>query len=561
MASRTHVPCGPCRYDDLTKDAKRWCTNCEEGLCDDCEKVHRKSKISRNHKVISLEDYRKIENIPISQVCDNHGKTFEWFCKTHDEVLCMVCVPLKHKGCSGVVSISVASTNARHSAALSDLEEAIEGTLLNVKQCITSRESATNEIENQELAIKTTILETRTELNNHLDKMQENFLFELRATSLTCKSKYTKFLQNLESKREMLTKLREQTQHMKQFSSDIQVFLGTRQVNQQVISGVKCIKSEIVATKDYDIKVTIHSLIEKLSNEVEEFGQIKVSESAVKIDFKETKIDHAQIGTNISTIRSIANVKLHKIKTFQINRMNEIFITGCAILPNSHLLVANKTMEKHLIEFSDTGEYIRDIPVSGRPFDITVIDSNRIAVANRSGTFIEIMNTKTLNVEKKIELQNRCYGISIDDGRLYVASGDSTIQVLDLSGSQLETLKMSSSMSSIVYITTSRDRIFYTDPHHNSVHCCKLKGEEIWQFKKDSILYPSGIAVDPYNNVYVVGYYSHNLTIIQPNGKDSRTLLTERDGLVWPTSVYYDKEKSTLLICNLNSMVTLYKII
>ncbi|CAC5385485.1 unnamed protein product [Mytilus coruscus] len=559
MASGTHVPCDPCKYEYVTKDAKRWCTNCEEGLCEDCEHAHKKSKTSRNHQVISIEDYRKIENVLISQVCGHHGENLEWFCKSHDEVLCMVCVPSKHKACSDVIPISVASTNARQSTALSDLEEVIDGALHNLKQCITSRDSSTKEIENQELAIKTTILETRTKINSHLDKMQENLLSELRSTFHTCKSEYTKLLQKLKSKKEMLTKLREQTQHMKQFSSDIQVFLGTRQVNQQVVSEVESIKSEIGASKDYELKVAIHSLIEKLPKEIEEFGQIKVSECAVNLDFKDPKIDQAQIGINVPSARNICDVELQLIKTFQIQRNAEIYISGCATLPNGHLLIANNTNANHLIEYSDTGEHIRDIPVSGMPFDITVIDPQRIIVTYANTKFIEIMNSNTFNIEKKITLQNSCLGISIEDGRLYVISGNSTIQVLDLLGRQLETLKIES--NSVLYITTSRDRIFYTDVDKNIVHCCSLKGEELWRFKSDSITYPYGVAVDNDNNVYVVGFDSLNLTIIQKDGKDSKTLLTESDGLVNPTSLYYDKEKRTLLIFNLRGKVALYKVV
>lgn len=56
MASGKYIPCGPCTFDDVTKDAERWCTDCKEGLCEECENVHRKSKASRTHKVISLDD-------------------------------------------------------------------------------------------------------------------------------------------------------------------------------------------------------------------------------------------------------------------------------------------------------------------------------------------------------------------------------------------------------------------------------------------------------------------------------------------------------------------------
>ncbi|XP_052083278.1 E3 ubiquitin-protein ligase TRIM22-like [Mytilus californianus] len=556
MASGTRVPCGPCMYEDATKDAKRWCSNCKEGLCEDCEKVHRKSKISRKHKVISIEDYRKIENVSISQVCEQHGENLEWFCKTHDEVLCMVCVPSEHKACSDIISINVASKNARQSTALSDLEEAIEGTLRNVKQCIMNRESATKDIEKQELAIKTTIRETRTKIDGHLDNLQEKLLRDIKSTSCTCRSKYTKFLQKLNSTEEMLTKLREQTLHMKQFSSDIQVFLGTRQVNQQIASEVEYIKSEIGATKDYELKLAIHSLIEKISIKVEEFGQIKVVECTGNVNYRDQKMDQAQIGINVRKSKNISDVKLQLIKTFQIQRKNEIDISGCVILPNGHLLIANNTQEKYLIVYSDTGEHIRDIPVSARPFDITVIDSNRIVVTYTDTKFIEIMNSNSFNVEKRIKLKNSCFGISIEDGRLYITRGN-TIHILDLSGTQLETLKVKS--DSALYITTSRDRIFYTDCANNSVHCCSLEGEDVWQFNSESIACPYDVAVDNYNNVYVVGFSSNNLTIIQQDGKDSKTLLTESDGLDMPSTVYYGKEKRTLLICNENGKVVLYK--
>ncbi|CAC5394689.1 unnamed protein product [Mytilus coruscus] len=87
-------------------------------------------------------------------------------------------------------------------------------------------------------------------------------------------------LQRLKSAEEKLTKLREQTLHIKQFSSDIQVFLGTYQGNKSIVSETKSIKETIDASKDYELKVDLNSLITKLSKEVQDFGQIKVSENS-----------------------------------------------------------------------------------------------------------------------------------------------------------------------------------------------------------------------------------------------------------------------------------------
>ncbi|XP_071150322.1 uncharacterized protein [Mytilus edulis] len=558
MATGKQIPCGPCSVDDVTKNAWRWCTSCEEGLCEDCEHVHRRSKSSRNHQVISIEDYSKIENVSISHVCEHHGENLEWFCKSHDDVLCVVCVPSKHKACSDVIPISVNSANARQSSALSDLEETIEGTLRNVKQCIKNRETATKEIEKQELAVKTMVLDTRTKINTHLDRLQEKLLQELRSTSHTCKSKYMKILQKLKSTEEMLSKLRENTKHMKQFSSDLQVFLGTRQVNKQIEQMVESIKSEIGAANAYELKVSIDSLIEKLLNEVEDFGKIVLSEPATNLDFQDPKIDQAQIEVNISTFQNISDIKLQLIKTIQMEKKYEMFITGCVILPNGKLLMAIDTKENKFIEYSDTGEHIRDIPVSSEPYAVAVIDLNRIVVTYGDALYLEIMNNKTFNVDKKIRLQIDCFEVSHEDGKLYVVYGNG-VQIMDLSGKHLEAFNLAS--TNISCIKTIRGKIIYADYNTNQVHCCRLNGEELWQLKIDSIAFPYDVTVDNYQNVYVLGYISDNLTIIQHDGKDSKTLLTGSDGLKYPRTVDFDKDTKTLIICNEDGEVAFYNVI
>lgn len=428
-----------------------------------------------------------------------------------------------------------------------------------MKQCIINRQSVKKEIEKRESVVKTLIRETRTKINDHLDKLETKLLLELKSASQTCKSKCAKFMQNLESTEDKLTKLREQTIHMKQFSSDIQVFLGTRQINNFVVSETESIKSAISNTKDNELKIVFHNLIAKLLDEVNEFGQIKVSACATSLHFRDIKIDQAQIGITIPPSRNMSEIKLQVMTSFDIfkYRKHTMNISSCVSLPDGHFLMANGK-GKHVILYNDKGRHVRAIPVSSRPYDITVIKPNRIAVSYGDAKYLEIININTFTVEKKIELQDDCFGVSEKDRRLYVV-GYSSIQVLDLSGRQLETLKME--LNDVYYITTSKDRLFYTDTSKNKVHCCRLNGEELWQFESESICLPVGITVDNKQNVYVVGHSSRNLTVIQHDGKDSTTLLTLQDGLHKPNDVYFDIEKRTLLLCNERGKVTLYKVI
>ncbi|CAG2226584.1 unnamed protein product [Mytilus edulis] len=245
--------------------------------------------------------------------------------------------------------------------------------------------------------------------------------------------------------------------------------------------------------------------------------------------------------------------------------MKEMNITGCIILPNGNLCMAFNTSANILIKYSGAGQHIRNIPVYSEPYDIAVIDLSRIVVTYGDAEILEIMNNRTFKVEKKIRLQHSCMGVSHENGRLYVVSGCATIQVLDLSGTQLKLLKLptytSVNESHITHITTSKDKIYYTDFKNNKVHCYSLNGEELWQLECDCLRYPNCVTVDNYNNAYVVGYISNNLIIIQHDGKENKTLLTKSDGLNHSNAIFYDKHMRTLLICNENGLVMMYKVV
>ncbi|CAG2258126.1 unnamed protein product [Mytilus edulis] len=152
MASKLNILCGSCGYEDISKNAKKWCTICEEGFCEDCERYHKSMKLSRDHKMISIEDYRQIENISVNLNCEIHGKKLDLYCKKHDIAVCVVCIPLEHKSCSSsdVISIDEAANNAKQSSALLDLEGTISATIDNVKHCISDREMALKNVDQDE---------------------------------------------------------------------------------------------------------------------------------------------------------------------------------------------------------------------------------------------------------------------------------------------------------------------------------------------------------------------------------------------------------------------------
>lgn len=227
------ILCGPCGYEGNIKNTTNWCSYCEEGFCEDCEKVHRSSKISRNHTLISISDYQKIKDVAVSQSCEGYGKRYDLYCSEHDKPICLDCID-QHKSCPQLMSLDKAAANAKLSTALSDLEDTMNGALTNVGQFIENKETNRRELDEQESLIKKNIQEKREKINRHLDVLEQKLIPDLSAKTFKCKSAYSEIIHQLNLADQKLSQLKEEMETMKQMASDVHVFLGTREISQAV---------------------------------------------------------------------------------------------------------------------------------------------------------------------------------------------------------------------------------------------------------------------------------------------------------------------------------------
>ncbi|XP_063442834.1 uncharacterized protein LOC134723124 [Mytilus trossulus] len=555
--------CGPCSHVNTQKHAQKWCTNCEEGFCTDCEQVHRSMKVTRDHTLISTDDYLKIENVHVSLKCDTHGKKFDLYCKSHDVAICVACFPSLHKRCSDVIPLDEAAKNAKRSTALDDLENAIKVVLENLKVFINNRHQAMNNLKIEEQSVRKSICEMRAKVNKHLDGLENEMLDDLSQRYEHCKSKYGEVQKYLNKTEKEIKLLQEQTSQMKCVGSELQVFLGTRQINKLIHNEVQSVKTMTSTLQDYNIGVEIHQGITSLLENVGKFGKVKVEENTISLPFKDAKVDQAQI-VHTPTGESFDRTRLLLRQKFKIKDKHKYTsVRGCGILPNSHLLIADYNGNKAIMEYSDDGRHIRNITVSDKPFDLVIIDSDGLAVSYGNKAYMEIINiiNNTVYTRVKFECFQSCYGISYQNGKMYMLVTNEGIVEIDMSGKRLRTIGGKYTKGGIYHLTTTNDRIYCTDSIRNSVYCCSMMGEDIWTFTDRSLTDPWGISADGDQNVFVVGSDSNNLMMIQHDGKVSKTLLTEADGLDYPAPVYYNSHKKLLLVCNVNGDAFLYNVL
>ncbi|CAC5392078.1 unnamed protein product [Mytilus coruscus] len=299
----------------------------------------------------------------------------------------------------------------------------------------------------------------------------------------------------------------------------------------------------------------IHHVIGSLMKEVKQFGNIRVSETMVDLQLKDAKTDHDQIQIHRFS-QNICNINM-KLKQKLNIKESETSISGCIILPDDRIIIVDYFGCGKLMEYNNNGKCIRDISVADKPYGLTAVDTDCIAVTYGQFKYQEIINTKNTSERKKVQCSSNYYGISYQDQKLYVVVNAQVIVVLDLNGKTLSTVDID--VSGMYFITTTSDRIYYTNLTSNTVHCCSMTGQEIRVFMDQPISKPRGISVDNNQNVFVVRGWSTNMTIIQHDGKDSKILLTYREGLESPSTVYYSKEKKIVCL-DYKGSVALYQV-
>ena len=71
--------CMFCLRNSKTVEAKHWCKNCFETICDDCKFIHSYVPNLQNHTIVSLSDVENVnKKIEIEEPCPIHkGKFLE----------------------------------------------------------------------------------------------------------------------------------------------------------------------------------------------------------------------------------------------------------------------------------------------------------------------------------------------------------------------------------------------------------------------------------------------------------------------------------------------------
>lgn len=268
----------------------KWCIRCNEGICRDCEKLHCIINMARDHKIVDLEEFKRMQTFFVSKTCEVHKEELTMFCKTHYKPLCESCVEFVHDRCSSdIIPLTEVARKAKDLTAFDGLEECITKPLSDVEFLLNGHKEASKEVDKQVKNIRESISNIRSMINKHLDRLEENLIQELETKFEECTSKNGQVLEDLKNAERDLCNLKQQLHQMKNFGSDVQIFLGRHKVKDIVLEKIAAVEPVLSsAANNYMVGLKLHPLTTSLLKDWLYFGSITISE--IPITLPQTQI-------------------------------------------------------------------------------------------------------------------------------------------------------------------------------------------------------------------------------------------------------------------------------
>ena len=491
-----YVYCDPCNEDGESSEAGGFCVNCNQYLCCECFRAHRKNKMSKDHHLKDKADMPAVRPQGTHEVekCSSHDKEIlKHFCVSHDQALCNLCKEIDHRKCDNVVALADISHEKTKAVevkrTIDELDEIQKQ--LHVNLCIAKQNKTDSGvyyqnilmIRDNDLKMMTAIETGCGTLTSQISNIKKDF--DRVENNVT-----PKFLMQLRAKGE-LTILKKRLAAIK---SDNQI---TRY----------CFKPQTDAKHS-----NIIGMFYKCPHKIEEVG-----------------------------MKTASDVK-------------SCMITGIETLSDNRLVVLDKENLKIKLVDKTGRNDILELKLEFRPWDITKIDDKRIAVTTYNDKKILLVSiTDTITVQKTIDKSqfSYCQGIVFCNETLFVSYySPNQIEILNLEGNVQQTIDKTnrdgnSRFGDPEYVTSNpyTNTLYLSDRTNKCIHCLSLDGQIMSSFKHEQLKEPKGISAGRNGRIFVCSYGSDRIFEITYDFSEGHILLDSAHGISKPHSIkYYDKE-------------------
>ncbi|VDI24781.1 Hypothetical predicted protein [Mytilus galloprovincialis] len=546
MASPSKDFCSLCKEDNVTTDAVTWCTECDVFLCVECEKHHRRSRTSKDHKTISAENYHGLPSFikATSNLCKIHGKNFELYCSFHACACCVHCTTDKHQSCQTMKPLPEILKQVKSSAAVRLLEKDVKDLNENFDDIMEYLRKRISTNANQKTEAIQSIRSMRKSIDDHLNKLEQQLLKDLETKHSKLKSKMETLLHQVDKRAKQIRKLQNEFSNMTKYATDLQTYVGLKEIEKITSQEGNYIEDLKRGTdlNERDLHLTTSPDLDSILLDVKSLGQITVDTRPCNGFANKGRKDQAQ---HLVPTPTIDQIKPSFLNTLKVPNGKEQHFIDCCILPDGNCLVLSE-LDRNLLMFRNDGTFIRSI-VSFKelPDSVCLVKDDTVAVSFYFSCEVALVDIGRSKVDRNFKFTKHCSGVS-SDGQVLVISMPSVQNVVVMN--LLDESKQTLNGIQVYCISLVKKNIYGTSFLKSTVTCYKLSGEILWTFKHQDIKAPFGIALDKNEFIYVACRESNNIVVVAPDGKSSRAVLNRDNGIMNPRSIDIDIKSGIMLV-------------
>ncbi|XP_063448256.1 uncharacterized protein LOC134727796 [Mytilus trossulus] len=559
--SSKYTVCGVCNYQNINTPSVVWCSECDEGLCEKCKVHHTASKGSRNHSIVQISEYQKLPSnlLEITQTCSKHDEKYQIFCKKHDIPCCRRCVIETHNDCKDLNAIEDVIKNVKSSSAFLEMEHVLKELSENLQRIRIDRQENIKSLTENRTKIEKEVQQTRSLIDNHLNRLQEKLIKELYDVEEKENESITNLITLIKEKEREIIECQTTLDKVKQHASDLQSFLAIKHIQRDVTINQRFLESLIKEKKMNHAFISWknENALDIFPVQTKKMGTIILDTRSVDTILTNRKNKQAQIKVPTTHVPTINDIKLTLKQTVKTHGQD---ITDCSLLPDGRMIFPCSTRQQiHVLKTDGSLDFTLNSEF--RISHIYFIEESQklVVTTGMIPKCVMVINMKSRNTEKSIEVESEIYGIVHKDGELFYNGYKRGLCVVSLDDdSDTQLVKVSLARYSNIAIWSEQ---LYFICNDDSVTCCDLKGTLKWKLEQKTFLTSArGITVDNYGRVYVSGFASNNVVVIPPDGNKHRVLLSEKDVLIKPQSLFFDRKNNKLLITNQRNEAFLYDV-
>lgn len=444
-ASINKTFCEPCLNDDKPSEvaAAGFCLECNEHLCKLCKSCHKRSKATRSHTIVEIEDHSEKEEFSVLRClteCPEHkGENVMYLCKTHDVICCHKCIIPDHQKCDGLVYLQDVVKESEP-----EKREKVDN--LSVK--VTSMENHVHDLTKQNLKQKCVAENSEEEVKEYLNQ------FKKKLDARFNKVKKAVLEDMGKQKMELLKKMDERTELLEAFKTDIKSaksqldlvskygkplhhFMIERKLRDDIESLDNSVKSDSISVPDVLKKFSCRDTTSDATIE-------KYLMDALKLDICDAEL----VQPDIHYAHEAR--KPHLIAMFELTKKEykgRINARSCAWV-GDFIVVAVQGPNCLLCVDLTKNQVISTYQCDSSPLSVRTVKENKVAVClpDVSQVLTLTVNKGVLNIAKTVRVSPQTTDF-LPDARhnrwIYQVPEEETVSVCDSSGNVVSYFELS----------------------------------------------------------------------------------------------------------------------